>query len=536
MHEQNNTNYNNYTKLAAPRQLVLPLDFGIMIKETAPVRLLDAVLEELDYRELQHLYSSKGRKSKVPPHILFKIFVFAMSNGVFSTRMIQQQCEENINYMWLLQGYAAPSHMTFQRFFARCTFEILTNLFSQLMEAISKRDTLNFNEVFIDGTKFEAYANKYTFIWKGSIQKRLAKLPDKLAVLKDDIWVQLGLETTAMNDELLYTYLAKEIERTGTELVYGKGSRKTPIQRLYERAEEIYEKRKEYEMHLSIMGERNSYSKTDHDATFMRMKDDHMRNGQLKPAYNIQLAVHSEYIMGIGVFPNPNDTNTLIPFVEHLEKLHSQRFKYIVADAGYDSQENLTWLATNGYWSCIKPRDYEKSKTRAWTKDIGKARNMHYIPELDVFICAKGRKLHYTGIRKAKTKTGFISERKVYTCESCNRCSLRKECQPYAKTWNTSNPKRIETNPAYDGLLADNQKRLLSEEGIQLRTNRSIQVEGAFGVLKEDFQFKRFYHRGKENIHKILYILAMGFNLAKLHNRIQSGRINKTLFEIREVA
>lgn len=151
------------------------------------MRLLDAVLEELDYRELHHLYSSKGRKSKVSPHILFKIFVFIMSNGVYSTRMIQQQCEENINYMWLLQGYTAPSHMTFHRFFARCTFKVLINLFSQLMEAISNRNTLDFNEVFIDGTKFEAYANKYTFIWKGSIQKRLAKLSDKFAVLKHDV-------------------------------------------------------------------------------------------------------------------------------------------------------------------------------------------------------------------------------------------------------------------------------------------------------------------------------------------------------------
>jgi len=121
---KNHTNESNYTKLVMPRQLVLPLDYGILIKETAPVRLLDAVLEELDYKELQHLYSPKGRKSKVPPHILFKIFVYAMSNGVYSTRMIQQQCEENINYMWLLQGYSAPSHMTFQRFFARCTLDV----------------------------------------------------------------------------------------------------------------------------------------------------------------------------------------------------------------------------------------------------------------------------------------------------------------------------------------------------------------------------------------------------------------------------
>ena len=231
---KNHTNEPNYTKLVMPRQLVLPLDYGMLIKETASVRLLDAVLEELDYKELQHLYSLKGRKSKVPPHILFKIFVYAMSNGVYSTRMIQQQCEENINYMWLLQGYSAPSHMTFQRFFARCTLDILMNLFSQLMEAINRHDTLTFNEVFIDGTKLEANANKYTFVWRKAVQKRLDTLPSKLAILKKDIWNELGLDTHCMNDEYIYTFLAKEIEVQHMELVQGKGKHKTPLQRLYE--------------------------------------------------------------------------------------------------------------------------------------------------------------------------------------------------------------------------------------------------------------------------------------------------------------
>ena len=252
---KDHTNESNYTKLVMPRQLVLPLDYGMLIKETAPVRLLDAVLEELDYKELQHLYSPKGRKSKVPPHILFKIFVYAMSNGVYSTRMIQQQCEENINYMWLLQGYAAPSHMTFQRFFARCTLDILMNLFSQLMEAINRRDTLTFNEVFVDGTKLEANANKYTFVWRKTVQKRLDTLPSKLAILKQDIWNELGLDTHCMNDECIYTFLAREIEVQHMKLVQGKGKHKTPLQRLFERAEALYDKRKEYEYQLYIMGE-----------------------------------------------------------------------------------------------------------------------------------------------------------------------------------------------------------------------------------------------------------------------------------------
>lgn len=534
--KENHTNYNDYNKLVAPRQLVLPLDYGVMIKETAPVRLLDAVLEELDYTELQHLYSPKGRKSKVPPHILFKIVIFAMSNGIFSTRMMQQQCEENINYMWLLQGYPCPSHMTFQRFFSRCTIDILANLFAQLMEAIGRRDTLSFNEVFIDGTKLEANANKYTFVWKTSIQKQLAKLPEKVRLLQEDVYKQCGIDVSAMNDELLYVFLDTEVQRRHITFVHGKGSRKTLWQRLYERAEQLYNKRKEYEMHLAIMGKRNSYSKTDHDATFMRMKEDHMRNGQLKAAYNIQLAVHAEYIMGVGVFPNPNDTNTLIPFMKELESLHAQRFNYIVADAGYDSYENLEWLAQHKYLSCITSRNYEKAKHRAWYADISKARNMEYILTDDAYICANGRKLNYAHTRKNTSKSGFKYESKVYICKSCDNCKFRTDCQRYVKNLETAGPKRIEITPKYDALQADNTTRMTSHEGIQLRINRSIQVEGAFGVLKQDFGFKRFLHRGTGSIRKMLYLLTMGFNMAKLHKRIQSGRVNIPLFPLKQTA
>lgn len=350
-----------------------------------------------------------------------------------------------------------------------------------------------------------------------------------------DLQIRIAIEDIR-KDHPNYTFLAREIEVQHMKLVQGKGKHKIPLQRLFERAEALYDKRKEYEYQLYIMGERNSYSKTDHDATFMRMKEDHMRNGQLKPAYNVQLAVHSEYIMGVGVFPKPNDTNTLIPFVQQLEQIHSRRFTYVVADTGYDSHENLTWLKNNHYLSCIKPQYYEKAKTRAWANDISKARNMEYIPEEDAFICAKGRKLKYAFTRNAKNKTGFVSERKVYICESCNRCGYKKECQRYIKPTSVNPVKRVEIAPAYDAVLAENQDRLISDTGIQLRINRSIQVEGAFGVLKQDLGFRRFLHRGSGKVHKMLYLLVMGFNITKLHNRIHAGRVNTTLFPAKETA
>ena len=284
------------------------------------------------------------------------------------------------------------------------------------------------------------------------------------------------------------------------------------------------------------MRERNSYSKTDPDATFMRMKVDHIRNTQLKPEYNVQIAVHSEYIMGVGVFPNPNDTNTLIPFLQHLESLHLLKFKYIVADAGYDSYENLPWLEYNEYLSCIKPKDYERSKQRKWKADISKSRNMEYIAEEDTFICTKGRKLKYSHIRKSKSKTGFTWESKVYVFEPYNCCGYKSECQRYGKK-STKNPtKQICIAPGYDSVLQKNQERILSPEGIQIRTNRSIQVEGAFGVLKQGFQFRQLLHRGNDQVRKLLYLLAIGFNISKLHHRIQDNRIHTFLFCQKEIA
>ena len=371
---------------------------------------------------------------------------------------------------------------------------------------------------------------------KRRFKKRLATLPSKLVLLQQDVHTELGIDASQMNDELLCHVLATEIELQGIEFVHGKGNHKTALQRLYERAEALVDKRKEYEAQLAIMGERNSYSKTDPDATFMRMKEDHMQNGQLKPGYNVQIAVHSEYIMGVGIFPNPNDTNTLILFLHHLESLHASKFRYIVADAGYDSYENLLWLEEKGYLSCIKPKDYERSKQRKWKTDIGKARNMEYRSNEDAFICAKGRKLHYSHCRKSKSKTGFTWESNVYICESCNRCGYKSECQRYAKK-RTKNPtKQICITPGYDSVLQHNQERILSTEGIRLRTNRSIQVEGAFGVLKQDFQFRRLLHRGNDHVRRMLYLLAMGFNISKLHYRIQDNRIHTSLFCQKEIA
>ncbi|MBR4908909.1 MAG: IS1182 family transposase [Acidaminococcaceae bacterium] len=499
-----------------------------MIPETEPVRLLDAVLEELDYTALLRLYSPQGRKSAVPPRILFKVIVFAMLEGVYSLRAIQRQCQVNIQYMWLLQGYKVSSHMAIGRFYERLTVPVLEDLFAQFIHVLSETDSVTMDEVYIGGTKLEANANRYTFVWRKNIERGLKKLKERYPVFREKTAQTLLPGPGHLEDTELLAALAGKCKEEEVCFVSGRGRHKPVLQKAFEECEAFCEKRREYEKHLAILGERNSYAKTDPDATFMRMKEDHMKNGQLKAAYNVQLAVESEYIVGVGIFPNPTDTLTLIPFLKHMRSRFGLKPLHVVADAGYDSEGNLNWLREQEYKSVIKPASYEISRKKQYKKRIGLPANMKYDSEADEYTCAKGRKLRFSCLRKKKHKSGYVSELRVYQCTNCQYCGQRKQCQ---RQGDGKHNKTIQINRKYDELQQENMQRFLSEEGIRFRVNRSIQAEGAFGQIKQDYSYKRILRRGKEAVYKELLFLALGFNIRKLHNRIQNERITQRFLQ-----
>ena len=281
-------------------------------------------------------------------------------------------------------------------------------------------------------------------------------------------------------------YALKETENI--VFVNGIGKRKTPLQKSIETLEGYLNRLKKYNQQIHICAERNSYSKTDHDATFMRMKEDAMGNGQLKPAYNLQHGVDSEYITWLTVGPQPTDATTLIPFLKGAQEHLKFKYKNITADAGYESEENYLFLEANGQLSYIKPANYEISKTRKYKNDIGKIENMEYDVETDVYTCRNGKKLGVDHIRHSKSKTGYVSEKTIYKCEDCNGCPYKSEC---IKGNNCKIPveertKTLQVAKTFLKHRKEDLDRILSEEGILFRTNRSIQAEGSFGDLKQD--------------------------------------------------
>lgn len=263
-----------------------------------------------------------------------------------------------------------------------------------------------------------------------------------------------------------------------------------------------------------------------------------MKNGQLKPAYNIQFGVDAEYVVWVTEGSQPTDTTTLIPFLEDFAQYVPQKYKNIVVDAGYESEENYLYLENHGYNAYIKPANYEQSKSRNYRKDIGLRENMAYDAANDTYTCNNGKKLIKTGTRKTKSKTGYVSEKTLYACEECTDCSDKSKC---IKGNNSKIPlsersKHFEVSKLFQEKRAEDQIRIMSETGKMLRMNRSIQAEGAFGEVKENMSFRRFLCKGNSNVLAESMLLALAHNVNKLHNKIQTGRCGQYLHPLKATA
>jgi transposase len=540
---QKNILHKNYTVNQHVYQLKLPLNIDYIIPVNDSVRLLSQFVEEMDLGDLYATYS-RIRGNQATPRQMLKIVLYSYMNHSYSSRAMETSCHRDINFMYLLEDAPAPDHATFARFrslhFAPCAERILAEMSNFLYDI----GEISGDAAFIDGTKIEACANKYTFVWKKAVTKNLEKLLIKLADFVSECEELYGIKLIYQNQVKMkhVKSLRKKLyalkQEENIEFVHGCGKRKTPLQRSIEKLEEYLGKLKEYTKKIHICGKRNSYSKSDNDATFMRMKEDAMKNGQLKAGYNVQHGVDSEYITWLTVGPQPTDTTTLIPFLNEMEMHLKFKYKKIVADAGYESEENYVYLKDNDQLAFIKPANYEISKTRKYKNDISRIDNMEYCEDGDYYICRNNKKLTVSKVIQRKSKTGYQSEKTIYTCEDCSNCPHKSSC---IKGNNSKTPledrvKNLETSKLFNKMRKEDLARIISKEGCELRMNRSIQAEGSFGELKQDMGFRRFLCRGKPNVLAESILLAMASNLNKLHNKIQSERTGTHLFKLKESA
>jgi len=405
----------NLTPFSQHQQLSLDLNISIPLEVTEHEAALLVLLQNLDYSGF-HLPKKKfGRPHAADPYTMLLILIYARIQGRFSSREVERLCKRDIFLLQILRDRKVPDHTIFDRF-VRCHEKAIDGLFFQVAERLDSLGELEKDVLYQDGTKIESKAGRYTFVWKKATTKNLAKLHRHIEILVSEANRQLFWDLEVGG---FYTGLNALIERlkaTGKTLIpekIGRGHHLTDVQRFYRDALIYKEKLAKYEDYLASMTGRNSMSKTDPDATFMRMKDDHMRNGQLKPAYNLQILVDNGYIVGSYASADRTDYVTMIPALDHMHKSLSWKYSKYCADSGYDSQQNYEYLEKHQIVAYIKPQGYEQSKKRKHRKDIGRKENMTYDAEQDCFICSRGKKLEPQYIRNRKNQYGY--ETTIYT-------------------------------------------------------------------------------------------------------------------------
>ena len=483
------------------------------------VRLLDKIVEEMDLSALMRAYDSHGRPPATPPRTMLKVVLYAAMEHNYSSRKIKSSCERDMNYIWLLNGAAPPSHFEIARFRSKRLAACADELFSQLVHRLHGMGEITFEHLFVDGTKIEANANKYSFVWKKSTNKYEARLDTKLEKLLPELCSKHGV--VAIDPNALLSALE---EKAVFPFVHGRGNRKCELQRDIELLRDLLGRKRKYQRYNETFRGRNSFSKTDPDATFMHMKEDHMRNAQLKPGYNVQFGVEGEYITGVLVSSERSDQLTLIPLMEKMKR-YGADYKDVTTDAGYESEENLTWFEEEEKTCYIKPQNYERSKTKKYKSNMALRENMAYDVEKDEYTCQAGQKLRAKYVGKRTSKSGFESEITYYECDDCSACPYKKSCT------RAKGNRQIRVSKRFIVQRAASLERITSEQGILLRMNRSIQSEGAFGVVKQNYGFRQFLLRGNKKVTTEILLLAMAYNINKLHAKIQQNRTGTQLFE-----
>ena len=532
-------NHNNkqvdYTLYEAGRQLKLPMETEIYIAADDPVRLVSAVVERMDIRKIERSYSQEGR-NEYPPRILLKVMIYAYMRLIYSSREIERACRENICFMYLLEDNAAPDHNTIARFRSQHLLECEKELLEQFVAMLVEWGFVSLATVFIDGTKIEANANRYSFVWRKSTEKKIAKLKEQikkeLPVLKQSLALRWHVPEIPQIHHLkkLRKKLYAKAKAENLDWVTGKGHRKKPLQKAIETVNGWLEKWKKYTQDLHICGDRNSYCKTDHDATFMHMKEDHMRNGQLKPGYNVNVATSEEFIVGNYISADRNDVHTLIPFTKYLKRY--DKIKQICADSGYESEENYCYFEElKDIALFVKPSNHEQRKTKKYRTDISRRENMAYNTETDTYTCANGKAITFDAIKKTTSRNGFKMETSVYSCKDCAGCPMKAKC---IRACGSKKPleernKVIYVSKRFARQREEMEERISTDEGKLIRVNRSIQAEGVFAMTKEDMGFRRFLLRSAVKVEVEWTLLSLAYNVLKLHHKIQKQRLGTGL-------
>ena len=493
---------------------ILPPSLDDFIDSGHLVRVIDQFVCSLPSQLWDERFTGGGAPS-YHPSLMLKVILYAYSLKIFSCRNIAKAIRQDVTFMWLT-GMQRPTFNTVNRFRTDYFKDILEDVFTELLDFLHGKGYICYQDFFVDGTKLEANAGRHTHVWRKNTKRYKAAVKDRVKKLLEEIdeinqeedekygdsdLPERGEKADITSEEI--QNIARKLSEHLSEVSDKKTKRK--LKTASNRLEKEAVKLSKYERQEELFDGRNSYSKTDTDATFMRLKDD-----RLRPAYNAQISTENQFITNYSISQNASDTVT---FPEHLEKIDQRGDAYkpknYMGDSAYGSEENYTLLEKHDIGNYLKYNTFHLEKKKKSKKNRFHRKNFSYNSKDDCFICPAGKKLVYQETVQRKSKTGFISDLRVYEFQGCSSCAFKPQCTK------AKGNRQIYYNLQLEKYKEQARLNLDSEYGITLRKRRGFEVETFFGDLRHNCGFNRFLLRGRSKTEHELGLLAIGHNLRK---------------------
>lgn len=496
---------------------LFPLNIDSLISKSHLVRQIDAVVNRINVKTFDEVFSDNGASS-YHPQMMLKIIIYSYSLKNYSCRKIAAMMKQDITYMWL-SGMQTPDFNTVNRFRSEYLKDVIEEVFSEVLVFLHEHDFIKFENYFVDGTKLEADAGKYSHIWKSNtlrykamVQARVKKLMEEIDQInnsEDKLYEKQDLpelgeqsEISSKHVEELAQIISEKLEeKKGTLNKKSEEKIRRKVNKLKNEENNLYK----YEEQQAILGSRNSYSKTDPDATMMRMKG----TDELRPGYNTQISSENQFVVNYNVDQNASDSAC---FVKHVKKIANRGDDFIpetyVGDSGYGSEENYDELENAGIDNYLKyPSFYSEQQTKRvnpFSKD-----SFEYDSVGDFYMCPNKIRLEYKETLQDKTSSGYIQTFRVYEAVSCEGCKFKDQC-----TKGKSN-RRIQVNLNLERHKEIARKNLTSEKGTEFRKRRGPEIETFFGDLKHNQKYRRIRLRGLRKANNEIGWLAISYNLRK---------------------
>ena len=496
---------------------LLPADLEELIPKDHIVRTINEAIERVDLSILYAQYKGGGASS-YHPKMMLKVLVYGYVEKLYSSRRIAKALRENVYFMWL-SGQSQPDFRTINNFRGVVMKEIIGEVFAMVLELLIEQGHMKLEDYFVDGSKMEANARRHSAVWAKNTKRYKDGVREKIRTLLEEIEAVNQVEQEAYGDQDLPEMgeeadidsqrLKEKIDELNERL--RQGSEDKELKKAVRKMEKEYLPRLEkYEEQEEKLAGRNSYSKTDKDATFMRMKEDQRNpNAWPKPAYNVQLGTENQFIVGFSVHQQANDGTCFKPHMEEVETQLDRLPENWAGDGAYGTEENLAYAEEKQCNAYLKyPTFYREGKSK-FRDDPFRAENFAYDPEQDCFTCPNGKQLPFDYASTKYTQSDYPIQLHRYTCLQCGGCPLKEQCargegdRTLSVSWN-------------NWRLKEQARQLLtSEKGVKLRSRRGWDVEGVFGHIKFNRNFRRFMLRGLPKVRTELGLLSLAHNFIK---------------------